>query len=572
MKKKFPILTANFPTLIKEGGYYVDKTRYIIDLEKSYYRNFFFLRPRRFGKSLHISMLEHYYGIQHKDKFEELFGELFIGQPENVTPLRNSYYILRFDFSGISTQNIELIQEKFNSEIKRGIKDFFTKHQISDEPSVAAILKTDGAVEMFKSFISYFTGRIPDRKIYLLIDEYDHFTNELFSFNQGHFKEIVSRNGWVRKFYEVIKIYTGEGIIDRFFATGVTPVTLDSMTSGFNIAKNISLDLKYNEMAGFTETELRELVESSVYEEGKFDLEKLLMDLRAWYNGSRFSPEGGEKLYNPQLVISFLADFAENYTYPERMVDINVTSDYKKIANTLALISEEQRNAVVDSVLTTEKIHEGLTLQYNFERKFTKTDAVSLLYYNGLLTIEDSFTGLMTYCIPNYVVKQLYWEFFRALKEEEDHFNFDAAIAGFSFKEMSIEGKIDKLVSYAREVMNVISFRDLQNFSEKHLKMIFMTILAANEAYFVTSERETPEGYADLYLKRTKTNPGYFDHLIELKYVKQGNKSGIDKLRSEGIIQVTGYRDSLPAEERKNLKTWLVLFHDKNEVEVIAIP
>jgi hypothetical protein len=282
------------------------------------------------------------------------------------------------------------------------------------------IHELDYQSDILAKFLSSVSSGIDKPKIYILIDEYDHFTNELFAFNMGHFKEIVSRNGWVRKFYEVIKTYMGEGVIDRFFATGVTPVTLDSMTSGFNVAKNISLELKFNEMAGFTETELRGLVENTIYEDGKFDINHLIRDMRDWYNGSRFSPEGGEKLYNPQLVISFLADFSEKFKFPERMVDHNVTSDYKKITNILAPLSDEQRRLVVDEVLTTERIFEGLTLQYNFERDFTKTDAVSLLYYNGLLTIEDSFTGLMTYSIPNYVVKQLYWEFFRALKEKED--------------------------------------------------------------------------------------------------------------------------------------------------------
>ena len=568
-KKRIPSLTSNFADLISEDAFYVDKTHFIHKLERLNFKYIFFLRPRRFGKSLFLSMLQYYYGIQYIDRFEELFGEYFIGQPENQTRLRNSYLILRFDFSGISTENSLQIKESFNLRLNSGFREFNSNYGLLDEKILDTSELKYQPADYFLKLISMVSSKSSGKRIYLMIDEYDHFTNELFAFDTTHFVDIVSGNGWVRKFYEVIKQFMGSGLIDRFIATGVTPVTLDSMTSGFNVAKNISLLEGFNSLAGFTETELRSFIQNTLETEGKFDIEQLILDIRNWYNGSRFSPEGGDKLYNPQMVISFLADFSSKYSYPERMTDVNVTSDYKKIAAILKALGKDDREMITDLILTHETISEGLTIQYNFEKPFSKTDAVSLLFYNGLLTIAESFAGLITYTIPNYVIKQLYWEYFRSLRETEDNFVFDNAEIGFSLKEMSFDGKIERLVKYSQMVMNSISFRDLQNFSEKHIKMIFMTLLAGNSAYFVSSELETGRGYADIYLKRTGSNPGSYDHLIELKYLKSSNLKNIDTIKSTGIQQVSDYRDSLPPEIKTGLKTWLLLFHGKFEVIII---
>lgn len=266
MKKRIPSKSSNYASLIEENAYYVDKTAYIQGLESISDKYLFFLRPRRFGKSLHFSMLGYYYGIQHKDRFEELFGQYFIGKPENTTPLKNSYYILNFSFSGIKTQEPENIEKEFNSEVSSQILSFLNTYSIGTDEDSRVFEGDLSSPDLMRKFFTLFKKFVPSGKIYILIDEYDHFTNELFSFNREHFKDVVSRNGWVHKFYEVIKQFMGEGIVDRFFATGVTPVTLDSMTSGFNVAQNITLDYRFHEMAGFTEAELRGLIENTIYE------------------------------------------------------------------------------------------------------------------------------------------------------------------------------------------------------------------------------------------------------------------------------------------------------------------
>ncbi len=316
---------------------------------------------------------------------------------------------------------------------------------------------------------------------------------------------------------------------------------------------------------------MRQRILNTIHDEGKFDIENLISDMRDWYNGSKFSPDASTRVYNPQMAVSFLSQFANNFKYPREMVDTNVTSDYKKISHILSPLDPDQKTAILDEVLVKEKITEGLTLQYNFEKPFTKTDAVSLLFYNGLLTIESAFSDIITYSVPNYVVKQLYWEVFRVAQEKESNISYDISEIGYALKEMSLEGEIQHLVKYAQKIMTAISYRDLQNFSEKHLKMIFMTIFGGNSLYFVRSELETSKGYADIYLRKTAQNPGIFNHLLELKYVKQYDKVNLNKIKEEGISQVKKYCDSLPAEERVNLKTRLVIFHDKFEYQVVEI-
>lgn len=571
MKKRIPSKTPNFAGLLQENRYYVDKTGFIGILESISDKYLFFLRPRRFGKSTLLSTLEYYYGVQHRNRFEELFGEYFIGKPENTTPLRNSYHILNFSFSGIKTQEVETIEKEFNTEVVTQILSFLNTYSIASEGDEQNFTKELSAPELLRKFFTRFKMNVPDGKIYILIDEYDQFTNELFSFNTTHFKEIVSQNGWVRKFYEVIKQYMGDGTVDRFFATGVTPVTLDSMTSGFNVALNITLDDKFHEMAGFTEDELREMIKATIYEEGKFDLEQVVADMKEWYNGSRFSPEAVEKLYNPQMVISFLSKFCDNFTYPREMADINVTSDYTKIGRILQFLPKEDFNAIVEDILTHEEIQEGLTLQYNLEKPYTKMDAVSLLYYNGLLTIEKAVFSLYTYRIPNYVVKQLYWEFLRSVYERDNNFTYDNREIGLLIQELAFDGKIERLVNYARKVMGLISFRDLKNFRESNLKMIFMTILMGTNAFHTTSELETHEGYLDLIIRKTQLNPGKHEYLLEFKYIRKAEKSRYEKIKTEGIEQIMKYRDSLQVTQGTTLHSYLLLFSGKFEVEVVKV-
>ncbi|MCK6604039.1 MAG: ATP-binding protein [Ignavibacteriaceae bacterium] len=583
MKKRIPSKTANYADLINENGYYVDKTRFIEILERMSDKYVFFLRPRRFGKSLFLSLLEHYYGVQHSDKFERLFSGYFIGQAGNTTPLKNSYYILRFDFSGIYTESEKDIMRLFNEKLFIGFREFNSNYRLLTDDQIREITEKNYPSEILGAFLSSLPVTGLNSRIYLLIDEYDHFTNELFSFNHEHFQEIVTRNGWVRKFYEVIKQFTGSGLIDRFFATGVTPVTLDSMTSGFNIARNITLDPDFNTMAGFTESELKALIMGTIYEEEKFDPDKLLTDMRAWFNGSRFSPEGGERLYNPQLVLSFLTVFESGYEYPREITDNNVTSDWKKISNILGRLPKKERDAIIEEVYVNESIEGSLSTQFNPETPYRPADAISVLFYNGLLTIDKEEYGIIRYVIPNYVIKNIYWEYLRIKYEHELDLTFDLTDKGRIFRQMAAEGKIDLLIEETSKIMTPLMSNDYQNFSESNLKMIVISLLSLNKMYIIHSELEVTGGRLDLLLTRYDPYDSKYQFLLEFKYLKMrdekrkkkavaGNEPDkYEQVKEEGIAQLKRYRESEYIKNLKDLRSYLIIFREKRKWEVIEI-
>ena len=307
---KIPYGLSNFKDIITEGYLYVDKTAYIETLEQEGKFNIL-LRPRRFGKSLFLSTLWHYYDIRYKDAFSTLFSGLSTGR--NPTPLRNSYQILAFDFSGIATGTPEVIMSEFDRKVRTALYGFLTTYEypqeyisiITEQPSPAAK-------------INIFFELVQDKKIYLLIDEYDHFANSVLGESLDLFSEIVGRGGFVRAFYEMIKTATGRGIVDRLFITGVTSITLDSLTSGFNIGNNITHHRAFNQAIGFTreevETAVRPLVDTCNLEQ-----QALMGELSSWYNGYRFSTRSEERMFNADMVLYFIKKFdTETCLYPER--------------------------------------------------------------------------------------------------------------------------------------------------------------------------------------------------------------------------------------------------------------
>lgn len=241
--KKLPYGISNYEELIEDNYYYVDKTKYIEKLENLAEKRIMFLRPRKFGKTLFTSTIENYYDINKKEKFEKLYGETYIGK--NPTPLQNSYYILRFNFSGIDTENEETTMRGFKDIVATSIYGFVKKYNLD------FIINYKQAPEsMLNSIFEAFRYQKLEQKIYVIIDEYDHFANELLSFNTTKFKELVSKNGKVRKWYEILKKGT-ESVVDRIFITGVAPITLDSLTSGFNICSDKTMDERFRRNARF---------------------------------------------------------------------------------------------------------------------------------------------------------------------------------------------------------------------------------------------------------------------------------------------------------------------------------
>ena len=276
--KELPYGISDYEKLIESNCYYIDKTKYIEQLEIPSNSYVMFLRPRKFGKTLFTSMLENYYDVNKKDKFEELFKETYIGK--NPTELKNSYYILRFNFAGIMTKDEETTIEGFREKVIVSIQDFIDSYKI--DFYINPKLSTEG---LLNSLIVAFKNQKQNEKMYVIIDEYDHFANELLGFQTESFKSLVSKNGKVRKFYEILKEGT-ETAVDRIFITGVAPITLDSMTSGFNIITDLTRDPRFNEMMGFTEEELIKIMEDQEIDKKK--QKELLPIMKENYDGYRF--------------------------------------------------------------------------------------------------------------------------------------------------------------------------------------------------------------------------------------------------------------------------------------------
>ncbi|MEN9613240.1 MAG: hypothetical protein RLZZ628_4054, partial [Bacteroidota bacterium] len=276
---KIPYGRAAFDALRRDQCFYIDRTNYIELLETYASVYTMFLRPRRFGKSLFISLLEHYYDVQKAGDFPLLFGDLHVGR--NPTPLANQFLILRFDFSGIETNNVRLVHDAFLKKVKSGIRDFMARYDtfFTDGERTNIDLQTTAA-SVGIEFFDIFNAKKLKTKIYLFIDEYDQFTNELLSFHFADFQEIVSQNGYVRKFYEVLKEAAMKGFISRLFMTGIAPVTVDSMTSGFNIVTDISLQPMFHNLMGFTEFEVTDLLRQ--LEMPAAQIPETVADLREW--------------------------------------------------------------------------------------------------------------------------------------------------------------------------------------------------------------------------------------------------------------------------------------------------
>ena len=441
--KKLPYGISNYEELIEDGYYYADKTMYIEQLENIPEKRIMFLRPRKFGKTLFTSTLENYYDLKKVDKFEKLYGNTYIGK--NPTKLKNRYHILKFNFSGIDTTNEETTIKGFKEKVSTSIIEFISKYKL--DFYVNPELTAEG---LLNSLIKAFNIQKSGKKIYVIIDEYDHFANELLGFNTNQFKSLVSKNGKVRKWYEILKEGT-ESVIDRIFITGVAPITLDSLTSGFNIGTDITQDESFNEMMGFTEQELRKIMEEQ--EISKEKQEEILPIMRENYDGYRFSINGKEKIYNSNMCLYFINNYLEERKIPTQLIDMNIASDYSKLGKMLDLCKGEEREKVIEKTVSGEGIVSEITQKFNPAIEFTEKDLVSMLYYLGYLTIEDEEVGYPKLSIPNKVMKEIYTDYFLQILKKEINIDINENYTEIA-REIALEGKIEKI----KELKNIIKY------------------------------------------------------------------------------------------------------------------
>ena len=558
--KKLPYGISNFEELVKDGYYYVDKTKYIEKLENLPEKRIMVLRPRKFGKTLFTSVLENYYDLKKKDKFNKLFGETYIGK--NPTKLKNGYHILKFNFSGINTQDEETTMKGFKENVTISIDTFVKNYEI--DFYVNPELTIEG---LLNSLIEAFRIQKPEEKIYVIVDEYDHFANELLGFKPEQFKNLVSKNGQVRKWYEILKKGT-ETVVDRIFITGVAPITLDSMTSGFNIIKDETQDRTFNEMMGFTNNELKILMkEQEISEETQ---KELLPIMKENYDGYKFSLKGKERIYNSNMCLYFLNEYVKYKEIPEKLVDVNIVSDYNKIGSMLRLCKNENRLDIIEETVSGEGILTEITQKFNPEIAFGETEMVSMLYYLGYLTIDKELLGKAELKIPNKVMKEIYGDYFLKILDEETNLIIEEREYNEILQEVALEGKIDKAVGLLQKYLNNLSNRDYQNFTEKYVKLIFYCIMMNLKIYNVKSEMEVQREYPDIVLIPKEKDKGYNAIMIEFKYLKKTEENKLEEKQKEARKQIEKYANTEEMKEIKNLNKYTVVaVNDKIYVEKI---
>ncbi|MCO6478368.1 MAG: AAA family ATPase [Phaeodactylibacter sp.] len=554
---KIPYGISNFASIVREGYYFVDRTEYIARLESLGEKYIFFLRPRRFGKTLWASILQHYYGLEFKKHYKELFGEYYIGR--RPSPKANNYLVLRLEYSRIDTSSQESTYRGFLKNTLTGVESFLnTYRELFSESAVEEILRQQAPEDVLKELFTA-TGKL-DKQIYFLVDEYDHFANELISLRLPDFQSFVSRNGFVRKFYETVKTATGEGVVDRVFITGVSPLTLDSLTSGFNIGSNLSLDADFQEMMGFREEEVARLMKAVGVEENQ--LPEVMENIGRWYNGYRFStaPQQ-ERLYNPDMALYFAKHYQRHKRTPEYLLDTNVSSDYGKIKNLFQVGGKEaERINILEQLLTGEPVAAEMTRQFSFERPFLQDDLVSLLYYMGLLTITGTELGIPQFGIPNEVIRRLYYQYFQALLQEWSELTPQPVDIRNAVLSLAKHNKPEPLLGLVSKTLKEISNRDWVRFDEKYIKLILVSYLYITQLFYIKSEYESGQKFVDLLLLRRPPFPTPHQFAFELKYLKKEDAPRLPDKIQEGRHQLSTYLQKGELKEKEGLKAWLIIF------------
>lgn len=554
---KLPYGASSFNLFEQVGYYYVDRTPFIAILERISNRYQIMLRPRRFGKSLFISILYHYYSISEKTNFQKYFGKYYIGK--NPTPEANSYFVLVFNFSGIDTQSHETTYRDFLKNVKSGVKNFFDTTDFLEKEK-NSVLKEVSPHGVIQSLLDLIKKKQPEQRVYILVDEYDHFTNELIAFKLNYFKTIVAQNGFVRKFYETIKNYTGvKGTVSRIFMTGVSPVTLDNLTSGFNIPTNISSYPNLNEMFGFTETEVREMY-MGIGLKGQ-ELDKTMSDAEAWYDGYKFNSTAKQRIYNPDMVLYLGAAIVDTGFYPENLLDENIASDYGKI-RALARFGADETNTfgIMETVLKEGEIKSFLTKQFDFRRNMNQGDFISLMYYLGLLTAKGNYYGRWIFTVPNFVIGTLYFDYFRELLLVRDNIQIDKNYASEVVLPLALENDMHPLIQWVEKTLKQLSNRDYVQFDEKYIKVIFTTVFYLSQLYTVYNEPETDLKYPDLLCTYRTPIDVKYQQLIELKYVKKEEAKKLNAKVKEAQEQIEGYLQHEKIKQLKNLRAWAIVF------------
>lgn len=545
-RKRIPYGMMNFAVIRRDDCYYVDKTRFIPMIEEAD-KFFFFIRPRRFGKSLTVNMLQHYYDILAKDKFEALFGDLYIGK--HPTRDRNSYLVLYLNFSGIVGE-LHNYRKGLDAHCQT-MFDYFCDIYADYLPKgiKEELDKKEGAVEQFEYLFTECNKT--NQRIYLFIDEYDHFTNAILSDIESlhRYTDETHGEGYLRAFFNKIKAGTYSSI-ERCFITGVSPVTMDDLTSGFNIGTNYSLTPEFNEMIGFTEEEVRQMLTYySTTSPFNHSVDELIEIMKPWYDNYCFAEEcyGETTMYNSNMVLYFVKNYIQRGKAPRDMVEDNIRIDYEKLRMLIRKDKEFAHDASIIQTLVSEGYVTG-ELKKGFPAiNITNPDNfVSLLYYFGMLTISGTYEGRTKLTIPNQVVREQIYTYLLSTYNEAE-LNFSSYEKNELASALAYRGDWKAYFGYIADCLKrYTSQRDKQK-GEFFVHGFTLAMTAQNRFYRPISEQDTQAGYVDIFLCPLLDIYSDMKHsyIVELKYAKYKDpESRVEELRQEAIAQANRYADT----------------------------
>lgn len=512
--KRIPYGVSDFMDIIQRNQYYVDKTMYLPMLEDEA-DALFFIRPRRFGKSLFISMMQAYYDIGMRDRFQELFGNLWIGS--HPTEYQGQFQILYLDFSKIGGDITEL-KENFNTYCNDCIDNFIEKYQeYYPERVVEKVLKAETAAR--KLNLIGIASEKEKSPLYLIVDEYDNFTNVVLNeHGEKVYRALTHASGFYREIFKVFK-----GMFSRIFMTGVSPVTLDDLTSGFNIGWHISTKPSFNQMLGFSTEDVREMIEyykSSGKIQADYDTDTIIGNIKPWYDNYCFSADAlltQSKVFNCDMVLYYIRNYMENGKSPAQMIDPNTKTDYNKMKKLLQLDKlDGNRKGVLYKIAEEGEIVSTLATSFPASALTDPNIFISLLFYYGMLTIKGTRGDKMIFCIPNNNVRKQYYEYLLEQYEEKSPLN-TSKLTDYYY-DMAYDGKWrEGLLFMADAYAKVSSVRDSIE-GERNLQGFFMAYLNLNNYYYTAPELELNHGYCDFFLLPDLTHyETKHSYIIELK-------------------------------------------------------
>ncbi len=548
MKKRILYAEANYQAIVRENGYFVDKTAYLAKLESV--KNPVFLRPRRFGKSLLCTMLESYYSVLFKNKFDELFGHTWIGR--NPTPLHNSFFVLHLDFSTVETGEMAVMEESFDSTVNLELENLVHLNRNLFKDAVTLNREKSATDNLKKVLKCIAREHLPE--LYIIIDEYDNFANQLITGHKDQlYRQLMADEGFLKTFFKLLKEGRKTGAVHNVFITGVLPVTIDELASGFNIANFITLEPDFENMLGFTQTEVDYLL-NEIYQDYQFDpatRPETDAVIKSNYNGYHFIHPDGEPVYNSTILIYFLNYFTRYGEYPEYLTDLNLKTDLMRVRR-ITGSNPENTKEFVDQLLLEgsigfDKIY--LISKFNMSRFFEKSFFPISFFYLGMLTRKDEFS----LTLPNLNMRRIFVEYFNELHHIDVSTRYREIMQNF-VNDLDLQVLF---AGYWKEYVSQLPEAVFQQVNENFYRTTFYELCSRYlSKWFVWNvERSYPKGRTDLEFvgKYSECFAGV-RMVIEFKYFSNTEfkkfKTAIDDFepREEDTTQIAGYVEGLNQE------------------------